>query len=91
MLYICNVNKAQKKIKLNIMSFTKENQRDNKITNTTVQTITHLLYSDNEVSISGMNGKHSVWHKQGRRMSQKVENINLDEAVEFANNLINNI
>jgi hypothetical protein len=73
------------------MKFTKENQKDNRISNTTTQTVKHFLYGNNEVSISGMDGKHSVWHKQGNRMSQKVEGLNLSEAVDFANNLINNI
>ena len=73
------------------MTFTIANQQDNKITNTTTQTIKHVMYSNNEVSISGMNNIHSVWHKQGHRMSQKVDGLNLSEAVDFANNLIKNI
>ena len=73
------------------MTFTIANQKDNKITNTTIQTIKHVMYSNNEVSISGMNNIHSVWHKQGHRMSQKVDGLNLSEAVDFANNLIKNI
>ncbi len=73
------------------MNFTIANQQDNKITNTTTQTVKHVLYSNNEVSICGMNNIHSVWHKQGHRMSQKVDGLNLKDAVEFANNLINNI
>ena len=73
------------------MNFTIANQQDNKITNTTTQTVKHFLYSNNEVTISGMNELHSVWHKQGNRMSQKVNGLNLNDAVEFANNLINNI
>lgn len=73
------------------MTFTIANQQDNKITNTTTQTIKHNLYSNNEVTISGMNELHSVWLRQGHRMSQKVDNLNLADAVEFANNLIKNI
>jgi uncharacterized protein YbcV (DUF1398 family) len=73
------------------MTFTIANQQDNKITNTTTQTIKHVMYSNNEVTISGMNNLHSVWHKQGRRMSQKIDGLNLAEAVDFANNLIKNI
>ena len=73
------------------MNFTIANQQDNKITNTTAQTVKHFIYSDNEVSISGINNVHSVWHKQGCRMSKKVDGLNLKDAVEFANNLINNI
>ena len=73
------------------MTFTIANQQDNKITNTTTQTIKHFLYSNNEVSISGMNNLHSVWLKQGARMSQKVEGLNLADAVDFANNLIKSI
>ena len=73
------------------MTFTIANQQDNKITNTTTQTIKHFIYSNNEVSISGMNNIHSVWHKQGHRMSQKVNGLNLSDAVEFANNLIKSI
>jgi len=73
------------------MNFTIANQQDNKITNTTTQTVRHFLYSNNEVTISGMDNLHSVWHKQGHRMSQKVDGLNLEDAVEFANNLINNI
>ena len=71
--------------------FTIENQQDNKITNTTTQNIKHFIYSNNEVSISGMNNLHSVWHKQGRRMSQKVDGLSLSEAVVFANNLMKSI
>jgi len=73
------------------MTFTIANQQDNKITNTTTQTIKHFLYSNNEVSISGMNNIHSVWHRQGHRMSQKVDGLNLADAVDFANNLIKSI
>ena len=73
------------------MTFTIANQQDNKITNTTTQTVKHIMYSNNEVSISGMNNLHSVWLKQGTRMSQKVEGLNLADAVDFANNLIKSI
>ena len=73
------------------MTFTIANQQDNKITNTTTQTIKHIMYSNNEVSISGMNNLHSVWLKQGTRMSQKVDGLNLADAVDFANNLIKSI
>tara|TARA_R110000822_G_scaffold64563_2_gene158361 strand:- start:34 stop:255 length:222 start_codon:yes stop_codon:yes gene_type:complete len=73
------------------MKFTIENQQDNKITKTTVQTIKHFIYANNEVSISGINGAHSVWHKQGKRMSQKIKALSISEAVDFANKLINNI
>ena len=73
------------------MTFTIANQQDNKITNTTTQTVKHIMYSNNEVSISGMNNLHSVWLKQGTRMSQKVEGLNLSDAVDFANNLIKSI
>jgi hypothetical protein len=38
-----------------------------------------------------MNNIHSVWHKQGHKMSQKVDGLKLSEAIDFANNLINNI
>ena len=54
------------------MKFTVENQEENNISRTTKQTIKHFLYSNNEVIISGMDGSHSVWHKQGRRMSHKL-------------------
>ena len=73
------------------MNFTIANQQDNKITNTTTQTVKHFLYSNHELTISGMDELHSVWHQQGHRMSQKVNGLNLNDAVEFANNLINNI
>ena len=73
------------------MKFTIENQKGNHISNTTNQTIKHFLYSNNEVYISGINGRHSVWHKQGKRMSQKINDLNLSDAVDFANNLINSI
>jgi len=73
------------------MTFTIANQQTNKITNTTTQTIKHVMYSNNEVSISGMNNLHSVWLKQGHRMSQKVDGLNLADAVDFANNLIKSI
>ena len=70
------------------MKFTNENQKENKITWTTKQTVKHFLYSNNEVSISGMDGNHSVWHKQGNKMSQKIDNLNISDAVDFANKLI---
>lgn len=70
------------------MKFTIENQKENRISRTTNQTIKHFLYSNNEVSISGMDGKHSVWHKQGHKMSQKIDNLNINDAVDFANKLI---
>ena len=73
------------------MTFTIANQQDNKITNTTTQTVKHVMYSNNEVSISGMNNVHSVWLKQGARTSQKVDGLSLSDAVSFANNLIKNI
>ena len=73
------------------MTFTIANQQGNRISRTTNQTIKHFLYSNNEVSISGMNNVHSVWHKQGHRMSRKVGGLNLNDAIEFANNLIKNI
>mgnify|MGYP003627188194 FL=1 len=73
------------------MTFTIANQQDNKITNTTTQTVKHIMYSNNEVSISGMNNLHSVWLKQGARMSQRVDGLNLADAVDFANNLIKSI
>jgi len=73
------------------MTFTIANQKDNKITNTTTQTVKHIMYSNNEVSISGMNNLHSVWLKQGHRMSQKVDGLNLADAVDFANSLIKSI
>ena len=73
------------------MTFTIANQQDNKITNTTTQAVKHNLYGNNEVTISGMNDLHSVWLRQGNRMSQKVDNLILADAVEFANNLIKNI
>ncbi len=70
------------------MKFTIENQKENSISRTTKQTVKHFLYSNNEVSISGMDGNHSVWHKQGHRMSQKIDNLNINDAVDFANKLI---
>ena len=73
------------------MTFTIANQQDNKITNTTTQTVKHVMYSNNEVSISGINNVHSVWLKQGVRTSQKVDGLSLSDAVSFANNLIKNI
>ena len=73
------------------MKFTVENQKDNRISRTTTQSIKHVLYRNNEVTISGMNGKHSVWHNQGHRMSQKIDGLSILEAVDFANELINNI
>ena len=73
------------------MTFTIANQLGNHISNTTTQTIKHTIYGNNEVTISGMDGVHDVWNKVDRRMSQKVDGLNLNDAIEFANNLINNI
>ena len=33
------------------MTFTIANQQDNKITNTTTQTVKHIMYSNNEVNV----------------------------------------
>jgi len=74
-----------------IMEFTIENQKGNKITWTTSQKVKHNLYSNNEVSISGMGGVHTVWHKQGSRISQKAWGLNLLDAIDFANKYIKNI
>jgi hypothetical protein len=73
------------------MKFTIDNQKGNKITWTTSQVVKHILYSNNEVSISGMGGVHTVWHKCGHRISQKANNLNLQEAVKFANEFIKSI
>ena len=73
------------------MTFTIANQQDNRITNTTTQTIKHVIYGNTEVNITGMDNLHTVWLRRGRRMSQKADNLNIADAVEFANNLINNI
>ncbi len=73
------------------MKFTKENQKGNRISRTTIQRVKHFIYSNNEVSISGIDGRHSVWHKQGHRTRQKINDLTLSEAVDFANNFINNI
>jgi hypothetical protein len=91
MRYIFVKSIRHNKTKTNDMTFTITNQQENRVSRTTRQTIKHFLYSNNEVSISGMDGKHSVWHKQGSRMSQKVDNLNIVDAVKFANNLINSI
>ena len=73
------------------MTFTIDNQKGNKITWTTSQVVKHNLYSNNEVSISGMGGVHSVWHKFGHRISQKANDLTLQEAVDFANQFIKTI
>lgn len=73
------------------MTFTIDNQKGNKITWTTSQVVRHNLYSNNEVSISGMRGVHTVWHKCGHRMSQKANNLTLQQAVDFANQFIKTI
>jgi hypothetical protein len=80
------------------MKFTIENQKGNKITNTTKQTVKLSIYSDNEVSITGIltriymtDAMHDVWHKQGKKMTKRGANLTLSEAVLFANNLINSM
>jgi len=73
------------------MIFTIENQKGNKITVTTTQTVRHTLYGNTEVSISGMYGLHTVWLKQGSRVSQKANDLNLEDAILFANEFIKNI
>lgn len=69
------------------MKFTIRNQKSNSISRTTEQTIKHFIYSNNEITISGMEGKHSVWHKTGNRISRKIEDLNIIDAVDFANKL----
>jgi hypothetical protein len=78
-------------LKTNKMTFTIANQKGNNITWTTSQKVKHNLYSNNEVSISGMGGVHTVWHKFGHRISQKANNLNLQQAVDFANKFIKSI
>ena len=73
------------------MKFTIANQKGNNITRTSNQTIKHIMYGNNEVSICGMDSNHTVWHKQGSSISQKADGLNLNEAIDFANNFINNI
>ena len=73
------------------MTFSIENQKGNKVTWTTSQVVKHSLYSNNEVSISGMGGVHTVWLKQGSRISQKANDLTLVEAVDFANKFIRSI
>ena len=73
------------------MTFSIDNQKGNKITWTTSQVVKHNLYSNNEVSISGMGGVHTVWHKFGHRISQKANDLTLQEAVDFANQFIKTI
>ena len=73
------------------MKFTIENQKGNNITWTTSQVVRHNLYSNNEVSISGMDNVHTVWHKQGSRITRINDGLNLNDAISFANNFIKNI
>ena len=73
------------------MKFTIENQKGNNITRTTSQTVKHAMYGNNEVSICGMNGSHTVWHKQGSRITRINDGLNLNDALSFANNFIKNI
>ena len=73
------------------MTFTIANQKGNNITWTTSQKVKHNLYSNNEVSISGMGGVHTVWHKQGHRISQKASGLDLLDAISFANKFIKSI
>jgi len=77
--------------KQTIMYFTIENQLENNISRTTSQTVKHNLYGNNEVSISGLDGSHDVWHKFGHRMQMVAEGLNISQAVEFANNFIKSI
>jgi hypothetical protein len=73
------------------MYFTIENQLENNISRTTSQTVKHNLYGNNEVSISGLDGSHHVWHKFGHRMQVVAEGLSLVEAVEFSNKFIMSI
>lgn len=73
------------------MYFTIENQLENNISRTTSQTIKHSLYSNNEVSISGLDGSHDVWYKFGHRMQMVAEGLSLVDAVEFSNKFIKSI
>tara|TARA_R110000796_G_scaffold5390_2_gene20237 strand:+ start:332 stop:553 length:222 start_codon:yes stop_codon:yes gene_type:complete len=73
------------------MTFTVENQKGNNITRTTSQTVRHILYGNNEVSVCGMDNVHTVWHKQGSSISRINDGLNLNDALSFANNFIKNI
>jgi hypothetical protein len=38
-----------------------------------------------------MDNIHTIWHKQGSRISQKANDLNLIDAIKFANEYIKNI
>lgn len=87
MRYIFVGNKTNKYI----MTFSIANQKENNTTRTTIQRVKHIMYSNNEVSISGIDNIYIVWLKQGSRISQKASNLNLIDAVIFANKFIRSI
>lgn len=73
------------------MNFTIENQKENRISRTTTQTVKHVIYSNVEVTITGWFDKLtgcSVWKKQGRKVSMIECELDLNKAIEIANQLI---
>ena len=75
-----------------INEFKKENQKENHISITTTQSLKHNIYSNIEVTISGIHNnenKTDVWTFDGKIMRMVFENITLDQAIIEANILIN--
>lgn len=72
-------------------NFTTENQKENRISRTTTQTVKHCIYSNIEVTVSGWFNKTSdckVWKQTGKKLSMVAEGLELSDAIKLANQLI---
>ena len=75
-------------------TFTKENQKENRISVTTEQTVKHSIYSNIEITILGSTHKdanHTVWKTKTnfpKKATIMADSLTLDQAIDFANNLI---
>jgi len=76
-------------------TFTKENQKENRISVTTEQSLNNSIYSNIEISIVGStnneDSSHTVWKTKTnfpKKATIMADNLTLDQAIDFANNLI---
>ena len=71
-----------------IMKFTIEGQKGNSISWTTTQKVKHAIFSNVDVTISGMRGNHSVWVRMSKNMKRVADDLSLVDAIEMGNELI---
>jgi hypothetical protein len=69
------------------MKFTIEGQKGNTVSWTTRQVLTHIVYSNQEIIISGCKGSHDVWIQSSGSSKRKFQGLTLEEAIVAANKL----